>query len=242
MPIHYADIKPWGRSFDEYNRMFSLTEADRNRRILGCGDGPAAFNAAMARLGKKVCSVDPIYAFSRKDIERRIEESYADVIAQTRANRDKFIWTTFQSVDELGQVRMRSMKEFLADYDAGKTEGRYVCAELPELPFQNKEFGLALCSHFLFLYTDNLSYEFHRDSLLELLRVADEVRVFPLLDANADRSMYVEGVIDAVTRAGYRLMEESVNYEFQRGGNTMLRITRQEMSGGQVDGPRVAGV
>ena len=126
MPIRYKDIKPWGRSFEEYTRMFSLSEADRNRKILGCGDGPAAFNSAMTKLGKKVCSVDPIYAFSREEIEHRIEETYVDVIAQTRANQDRFLWTTFKSVDELAEVRMCSMKEFLHDFNEGKSEGRYV--------------------------------------------------------------------------------------------------------------------
>jgi hypothetical protein len=47
MAIQYPDIKPWGRSFDEYVRMFSLTHADIKRQILGCGDGPASFNAEL---------------------------------------------------------------------------------------------------------------------------------------------------------------------------------------------------
>jgi hypothetical protein len=34
-------VVPWGRSFDEYQRMFALTGADLGL-ILGCGDGPAA--------------------------------------------------------------------------------------------------------------------------------------------------------------------------------------------------------
>ena len=38
-------VVPWGRSFDEYRRMFALTDADLSRVILGCGDGPASFNA-----------------------------------------------------------------------------------------------------------------------------------------------------------------------------------------------------
>jgi len=45
MTIKYHDIKPWGRSFEEYVRMFSLTPPDLKRKILGCGDGPASFNA-----------------------------------------------------------------------------------------------------------------------------------------------------------------------------------------------------
>ena len=39
MKLH--EIASWGRSFEEYRRMFSLSDADLSGRILGCGDGPA---------------------------------------------------------------------------------------------------------------------------------------------------------------------------------------------------------
>lgn len=44
MPFALADVVPWGRTFEEYCAMFALTAADLRGRILGCGDGPAAFN------------------------------------------------------------------------------------------------------------------------------------------------------------------------------------------------------
>ena len=45
-------VVPWGRSFDEYCRMFALSDDDLTLRILGCGDGPASFNAEANRRGK----------------------------------------------------------------------------------------------------------------------------------------------------------------------------------------------
>jgi hypothetical protein len=45
-------IVPWGRSFDEYRQMFALTEADLGGRLVGCGDGPASFNAEATRRGE----------------------------------------------------------------------------------------------------------------------------------------------------------------------------------------------
>ena len=53
-------VVPWGRSFDEYQQLFALTPADLERRILGCGDGPAAFNAEATRRGARVVSCDPL--------------------------------------------------------------------------------------------------------------------------------------------------------------------------------------
>ena len=52
---------------------------------------------------------------------------------------------------------------------------------LPTLPFADRSFDLALSSHFLFLYTEQFDESFHRSSIVEMCRVADEVRVFPLL-------------------------------------------------------------
>ena len=56
MAFKYETVVPWGRSFEEYQRMFALTEQDLNLRIVGCGDGPASFNAHMAERGRRVVS------------------------------------------------------------------------------------------------------------------------------------------------------------------------------------------
>ena len=65
---------PWGRSFDEYRRLFALTDQDLQGTVLGCGDGPASFNAEATALGHRVVSCDPLYAFSPSQIERRAGE------------------------------------------------------------------------------------------------------------------------------------------------------------------------
>ena len=226
MPISYDHIVPWGRSFKEYVSMFALRSHDLTRRILGCGDGPASFNRRVTERGGSIISIDPIYQFSQAQIQARIDATYQQVMEQTRNNKDKFLWTTFASVEELGRVRMSAMREFLDDYEAGKAEGRYRFEELPVLSFANQAFDVALSSHFLFLYSEHLSEEFHRQAIAEMLRVAREARVFPLLDLNAEKSRHVEPILTAFTQAGYAVDIVSVAYEFQRGGNEMLRVRR----------------
>ena len=226
MPVEYKNIVPWGRSFREYVDMFRLGDEDLKKSILGCGDGPASFNYEMTRQGRSVVSVDPIYNFDRELIEKRIDETYVEVLEQTRENQDKFVWDNIPSVEELGKIRMSSMRLFLDDFEAGKQQGRYVAGELPELPFKNDSFDLALVSHLLFLYSEQLSLDFHLKAVDELLRVAGEVRIFPLLDLNSRRSLHVDEVIDHVAEKGIFVREEKVKYEFQKGGNRMLRIVR----------------
>jgi hypothetical protein len=181
MSFTLKDVVPWGRSFDEYVAMFALSEADLQRRILGCGDGPASFNASLNRRSGHVVSVDPLYRFGVEDVRRRIDETYEQVIEQTRKNRHEFVWTSIKTVEELGRVRLAAMEAFLADYPSGVRQGRYVEGHLPHLPFGDKQFDLAVCSHLLFLYSEQLSADFHVSSIRELCRVAREVRIFPLL-------------------------------------------------------------
>lgn len=227
MAIKYTEAVPWGRSFEEYCSMFNLSEIDLQLKIIGCGDGPANFNSVMYKNGHRVISCDPLYRFTAEQIRQRIDDTYDTVIGQTYENRGKFIWENIKSVDELGKIRLSAMSDFLEDYENGKKDGRYITAQLPGLPFISTSFDIALCSHFLFLYTDNFSYEFHLQSVEEMCRIANDVRIFPLLTYNSVLSPYVNPISEHLTKKGLSVSLEKVPYEFQRGGNMMMRIVKK---------------
>jgi len=226
MTFKYSEAVPWGRSFDEYRRMFGLSEQDLKLRIIGCGDGPASFNAEMLQLGHRVVSCDPLYQLSATQIKERIDVTYENVMRQTTEHQHKFVWTRIKTPEELGKVRLAAMRKFLADFDDGQRDGRYVTAELPDIPFESNAFDVAVCSHFLFLYSDILTLEFHQLAIEEMCRVAQEARIFPLLNYNANLSPFVEPLLKVLAYAGYNTSIEVVPYEFQRGGNQMLRVRR----------------
>jgi len=205
--------------------MFAVSDDDLAGRILGCGDGPASFNAEASARGHSVVSCDPIYAFSPAEIERRVEGAYDRVIALVRRNPDGFVWTLFRDPDHLGQCRLAALRRFLADFEAGNAGGRYVTASLPRLPFEDRRFDLALVSHLLFLYSGQLDFEFHWAAVEELLRVAREVRIFPLLTLGRRPSPHVGPICTHVAGRGWRAEVCGVPYEFRRGSNEMLRIT-----------------
>lgn len=69
MAMQLDSVVPFGRSWDEYIKMFNLTAIDLNCSILGAGDGPASFNAESTLLGSQITSVDPIYELSGADIQ-----------------------------------------------------------------------------------------------------------------------------------------------------------------------------
>jgi hypothetical protein len=92
------------------------------------------------------------------------------------------------------------------------------------LPFHDSEFDLALSSHLLFLYSDQLGEAFHDAAASELCRVAPEVRIFPLLALDGRPSPYVGRVLARLRSEGRHVSIERVPYEFQKGGNEMMRI------------------
>ena len=125
MKSSLKNVVPWGRSYDEYVAMFDLSGEDLKGAILGCADGPAAFNAELTKRGGKVVSVDPLYAHSAEDIRSRIDDARTLIIEATRRNMDAYIWRDIPSIDALESVRMGSMEIFLEDYEAGRV-GRTV--------------------------------------------------------------------------------------------------------------------
>lgn len=228
MPFELNDVVPWGRNLAEYRAMFALSNADLAGRIIGCGDGPASFNSEATLAGSQVVSVDPIYCFTRDELARRIEETRRQVIDQARRNRDQFVWSSIGSIEELEAVRMAAMRGFLDDYETGLAAGRYLDGGLPGLPFEDDSFDLALCSHYLFLYQDQIDEAAHAAAIREMCRVASEARVFPLLALDAATSRHLDPVTELLEAEGYTVVIERVDYEFQRGGNQMLRIRRGE--------------
>lgn len=72
MTFDIDQIVPWGRSYEEYVSMFSLSADDLTGRFVDCGGGPASFTAALTSHGGDGIAVDPLYAFSADTIALRI--------------------------------------------------------------------------------------------------------------------------------------------------------------------------
>lgn len=226
-----TEVVHWGRDLAEYRQMFALTETDLEKRILGCSDGPACFNAEMTALKHHVVSFDPLYGMSLERIEERIHEGvdFGRSLSQARHD-DLFSWNSegYATIDGVIGRHDTAMHKFLEDF---RTEGegkRYVAGGLPNLPFDDDSFDLALCGHYLFLYSHLLSLQHHLDSIHELLRVAREVRIHPLVNLTPERSPFVDPVIDTLRAEGYNVNELNLGqYERLAGGSTTLQITRK---------------
>jgi SAM-dependent methyltransferase len=211
------------RWFLEHQAVFALTPADLAGRILDCSAGASGFAAAASASGGRVTAVDPAYGTDREILLTEASASSAQGDAIVTDNEDRFIWTWYGSRGRRDELRRDALAAFTADLQAHPET--YVPGALPELPFGNDAFDLALCSHLLFTWSDVFDEEWHDRALLELLRVASEVRVFPLVVQGTENPVpFLPRVLDRLRGHGYRVEVTGVPYEFQRGANEMLTL------------------
>jgi hypothetical protein len=59
-----------------------------------------------------------------------------------------------------------------------------------------------------------------------MCRVADEARVFPLLTYDGEPSPLLAPVVEELRAQGYETKVRPVPYEFQRGGDQLLCVSR----------------
>ncbi len=218
-------VVPWGRNMREYRLMFQLDDNDMHKKLAGFGDGPASFNYEAKQNGYSVTSFDPVYQFSKDELQERIAEVRITVMQQMRENKANYVWNNIKNLDELESIRMSAMQLFIEDYEQGKAENRYICHELPKrLPYDENTFDIGLSSHFLLMYTV-LGYDFHIQSITEMLRVCKEIRIFPIVDLDANKTDLINNVIDYFNN-NHNVEIKETEYEFQKGDNKLLIIRK----------------
>jgi hypothetical protein len=226
MAFELKNVVPWGRSLHEYTQIFKLTDLDLNGKTISFGDGPAGFNSEMTKLKKSIVSLDPIYQFTQSELKKRIDETKEIVIEQLKNNQKNFVWKNIKNIEELEQIRIKAMTNFLNDFKLGKQDERYIYHELPNpTKYNDLEFDLGLSSHFLILYSQ-LGLDFHIKAITEMLRICKEIRIFPLLNLNAQKSEVLDAIITHFD-IDFNVYIEHSDYEFQQGGNKMLVIKRK---------------
>lgn len=222
-----GEILVSSRSLAEYRAMFALTDTDLGRRVLDCPAGTAGFAAEVNAAGGDVTACDRVYAAQPPgELARR---SLAETDRGNRFVREHpelYRWTFFADPDAHHRSRGGAGARFAEDIR--RHPHRYIAGCLPHLPFADEAFELVLSSHLLFSYADRLSFSFHREVIIELVRVSSaEVRVFPLVGMG-DVGVYPHlGRLRAeLGDRGVHTEIVDVDYEFQAGGDQMLVCRR----------------
>lgn len=215
-----------GRTFDEYYDMFRLSDVNKsNDKILDAASGVSSFCGEAAARGFSVCGCDPIYNLSAEKILKKSEKDLAQVMRKMPPIAGLYRWNRFDSVEALQKNRETALHRFAQNYALNRRN--YVCCSLPYSGFEDEEFDYTLSSHFLFMYDNQLDYEFHKEAVFEMLRVCSkEVRIFPLVNLRGQKSRFVHTIINEVLDKGYGVSIDKVCYEFVKNGNEMLRIQK----------------
>lgn len=218
------------RSLAEYRAMFSLTEADLTGRLLDCCAGAASLVAEANELGGRAVAADPVFAQGADEVAAAVRDSLQGGQQLIDDHEDQFVWDWYGDRARRDALRAEAAERFL--HDVRRFPQRYVAAELPRLPFADKAFDVALCSHLLFTWARRWDETWHRTALCELARVATEARVFPLVRAgDGSPTPFLASLVDSLRREGFSVEIRRVAYEFQRGGNEMLVIREQPRPG-----------
>jgi hypothetical protein len=130
-----------------------------------------------------------------------------------------------QNPDYMRALRARASAIFFSDFQRHPL--RYVVGELPRLSFADGKFNLTLVSYLLLAYQDRFDYEFHRDSMLEIMRVTHgEARIYPTATFEAQPSAYIPMLQSDPALQPFEFREIETNFEFLVNSNWYLRVTR----------------
>lgn len=230
--LHLDKVVLLGRTFDEYRQYFLLeAEALRGRRVLDVAGGVSSFTVEANDRGIHAISADPVYELPPEEIRRRAGPDLDKVIAGVRG-LPTYRWTAYRDPEHVRELREKAVTRFLEDLP--KHPERYCASALPKLPFGVKEFDVTLVSYLLFAYDGNFSYEFHRDAVLELMRVTrGEVRIYPTVNFEAEPSEYVGRLQQDPVCESFRFEIVPTNFEFLVGSNCFLRITHSKRASAQ---------
>lgn len=223
-----SSVAFFGRSLNEYARFFPLDiRALQGLRVLDVASGPSAFAASAARCGVQVTAVDPLYGCAADVLATHVRLDYARTVAQMRAKPELFRLKSFASLDDAIRERDEAARLFLSDYEDGFLNNRYVGGALPRLPFPDASFDLVLCAHLLFIYERLFDYAFHLAACRELARVSRrEVRIHPVCGADGRPYRELDRLRADLAKSGITSRVETVDYEFFRGSDSTLVLTR----------------
>jgi SAM-dependent methyltransferase len=213
-----------GRSYEEYLKFFHLNEEClKNKKVLDCAAGASSFTPHMNQKGYDTVAVDILYHQDPDFLQKRCENHLNALVEALSQLEGHFVWSFFQNLDQLREHRMKVCRDFSQDYPAGKGK-KYIKASLISLPFKDNTFDLVLCSHLLFIYDHRLSYDFHLNSIKEMLRVASgELRIYPLVKSKGEKSPFLERIIKEL-QGTVEIEIVKVDYEFRKGGDEMMRM------------------
>ena len=223
-----AKMNFWGLSYDNVIAMFAIKEHDLHKKILNCMGVPSGFNAIAHQNKLDVTTCSDVYGSDKETLQSKAKREIKQAVEFIKANPDRFNSCVVDTPEKYQDFLEENLKIFFKHYDEGKTRRLYSSEALPEIAFGNHQFDLAICPHFIFNGNSNFTEPFQFECIKELCRVADECRIFPVLDSAGHTPSQLDSLRESLRAAGYRTSIETVDYELLKKGNKMLKVTKEK--------------
>ncbi len=131
----------FGRTFEEYLKMFALTLADiEGRSVLDCPSGPGWLCRGGQKKGTECHRIRPDVSPIASGL-RRIAMGDIESTKEKIANDPNFPKANLETYHH---EKRKAWSSSFQDYSEGVKQGRYVPASLPSLPFADGQFDLVL--------------------------------------------------------------------------------------------------
>lgn len=197
----------WIYSLDDYRQIFALNEQELHKRILDYPGGINSVNAQCHALGYPLISGDPLYQLTPQAIA-----GHADEVLQSLIKNNPL------AEKEVRQQWRQNLEQFLADYELGKRQGRYIDISQPQLPAGEEFFDILLCTDLIF----------NAEIMAQLCKMAAEIRVFPLPNEKSEIESQLGPTMLAFQQRNFGVEIRAVNYPQRQGATAMLRIWAKE--------------
>lgn len=222
------------RSYQEYVDMFQLTHPMLSAGpILDVAGGASSFTAEASARGFQAFAADPQYAEDSQVILDRGRREIRESTDKLRDLQAYYHWDYYGSLERHQQQRIASLEMFAKDYTNEAScppSNRYVAAKLPSLPYSDAQFQTVLCSHFLFLYEAQFDFQFHIDSVQELIRVCrpgGRVLIYPLASFRREPYAELAKLMSRLSTLGHTVELKDTPFRFLEGATEVLQVRKR---------------
>ncbi len=219
--------KYWIYNLNDYRQIFGLTDEELHKTVLDYPGGISSVNAELYAQGFKIVSASPSYRLAFKEMQERAKEILQKKIVYLHQHLEMLSNPTPEVVNEVIGRWQISAEQFLADYERGKKQGRYLPLEGPPFTDLTQKFELLLCTDFLF----NQSHETPlsaQEIMNELCKLSSEIRIFPLPDAKTPVAAELGPIMLLFQQSNFGVEVRAVNYQLRTDANAFLRIWAKE--------------
>lgn len=194
-------ISAWGLGLTELRSMFHLRAEDLSKDILMVGDEGTSFAADLREQGGKVRSLDPTYELTPNEMRQRF---YKNATTFERVIHRQYRSSTPERLGHIIDARREAWQRFMADYEQPVHAQYYLSSSYRHLPFSSQRFDISLCLIAMLVPNDEGELHEALNAMREQLRVAREVRCFPIISRQNTYSKHLIPVLSHLEGEGYQ--------------------------------------